>query len=288
VAPDQKQVLAGLRRPDLFTVVLDQFMTDTAMHADIVLPATTFLEHTDLYLAYGHYYLQLARPAVARPGEVRSNVEIFRSLAERMGFEDPCFADSEDDMIRTLLNTNSEFLDGLTLEELEEKRSVRLNVPSLPFANGGFRTASGKFGFGAESLQYTPPAESRQGDSELRARYPLELISAKNDDNMNSTFGHRAAVDEQASILAIHPVDAAARQLKSGMPVKLFNDRGYCFRSLIISDRVKPGVVYTPGVRWSKTSCGGLGVNQLTSQRLTDLGGGATFYSCLVEVAQAK
>lgn len=293
IAPDQKQVLAGLRRPDLFTVVLDHFLTDTAMYADIVLPATTFLEHTDLYLAYGHYYLQLARPAVARPGEVRSNVEIFRSLAERMGFNDECFRDSDDDMIRTLLNTNSEFLSGITLEELEEKRSVRLKVapnraPFLPFVRGGFRTASGRFEFGAASLRYTPPAESRLGDSELRARYPLELISAKIGDGMNSTFGHRASVDEQTSILVIHPRDAAARQLTSGMSVKLFNDRGSCFRSLVISDRVKPGVVHTPGVRWSKTSRGGLGVNQLTSQRLTDLGGGATFYSCLVEVARAE
>lgn len=290
IAPHQSRVLAGLARTDLFTVVLEQFLTDTAVHADIVLPATTFLEHTDLYLAYGHYYLQLARPAVARPGEVRSNVEIFRALAERMGFPEKCFSDSEDDMIRTLLETNSEFLKGISLEKLEDRRSIRLSLgdgPFLPFAAGGFKTASGQFEFGAASLAYTPPAESRQGNAELRARYPLELISAKNGDNMNSTFGHRAAVDEQASTLTMHPLDAAARGLSDGVLVRLFNDRGSCYRAVSVSDRVRPGVVHSHGVRWNKTSQCGLGINQLTSDRLTDLGGGATFYSCLVQVAAA-
>jgi anaerobic selenocysteine-containing dehydrogenase len=288
IAPHQSSVLAGLRRTDLFTVVLEQFLTDTAAHADIVLPVTTFLEHTDLYLAYGHYYLQLARPAVARPGEAKSNVEIFRALAERMGFAEKCFADSEDDMIRTLLETNSGFLKGISLEDLEARGSLRLSLgsgPFLPFAGGEFKTASGKFEFGAASLAYTPAAESRQGDAELRARYPLELISAKNDDNMNSTFGHRAVVDEQASKVTIHPLDATARGLSEGVLVRLFNDRGSCYRSVAVSDRVKPGVVHSHGVRWNKTSHCGLGINQLTSDRLTDLGAGATFYSCLVEIA---
>ena len=130
VAPDQSKVLAGLRRQDLFTVVLEQFQTDTADHADFVLPATTFLEHTDLYLAYGHYYLQLARPALNAPGETRSNVEIFDSLARKMGFDDPCFDDSEDDMIRTLLNSTSDYLNGITLERLEAERSIRLTFLS--------------------------------------------------------------------------------------------------------------------------------------------------------------
>lgn len=297
IAPNQGKVYAGLRREDLFTVVLEHFLTDTAEFADIVLPATTFLEHTDLYLAYGHYYLQLARPALARPGEVKSNVEIFRELARRMGFLEECFADSEDDMIHALLDSNSEFLKGISLEQLEEERSVRLSVgdrdvggsdaPFLPFANGGFRTSSGKFEFGGDSLAYTPPVESRQGDPARRVSFPLELISAKNDDSMNSTFGHRPVVDRQTSVLVIHPVDAAARRLSTGMQVRVFNDRGSCYRSALVSDHVKIGVVHTPGVRWGKNSVKGFGVNQLTSERLTDLGGGATFYSCLVEVTPA-
>ena len=162
IAPDQNTVFRGLRREDLFTVVLEQFQTDTADYADIVLPVTTFLEHTDLYLAYGHYYVQLARPALAAPGEARNNVEIFRALALRMGFDDACFTETEDDMIRTLLDSGHAFLKDITLERLERERSVRLNVsedgaPFLPFAEGNFGTADGKCHFDAETLDYQPP-----------------------------------------------------------------------------------------------------------------------------------
>ena len=221
VAPDQNVVLRGLRREDLFTVVLEQFQTDTADYADILLPATTFLEHTDVYFAYGHHYLPLARPALPAPGEARSNVDTFRALALRMGFDDACFRDSEDDMIRTLLNSGHPFLDGITLERLDREHFVRLNLapgaaskdaPFLPFAHGGFGTPSGKCEFGAESLEYTPPVESRFGDAALRGKYPLELISSKNDDSMNSTFGYRAGVDEETSILHLHPADAEPRR----------------------------------------------------------------------------
>jgi anaerobic selenocysteine-containing dehydrogenase len=196
IAPNQNAVRCGLQRSDLFTVVLEQFQNDTADYADFLLPATTFLEHTDLYLAYGHYYLQLARPALAPPGETKSNVEVFRALAERMGFDDACFHDSEDDMIRTLLDSEHPFVRGITLEDLEREHFVRLRVapagdPYLPFANGGFGTPSGKCEFRAESIGYTPPVESRFGDANLRARFPLEMISPKHDDSMNSTFGNR-------------------------------------------------------------------------------------------------
>ncbi len=292
IAPNQSRVFEGLRRSDLFTVVLEHFLTDTARFADIVLPATTFLEHTDLYLAYGHYYLQFAAPALPRPGLVRSNVDIFRELALRMQFNDECFQDSEDQMICDLLSSNSKFLKGITLDQLKEKRSVRLQLnapgePFLPFANGGFRTPSGKFEFGADTLNYTPAHESRFGDPELRSRFPLELISSKNDDSMNSTFGHRPEVDAQAAVLVLHPLDAKQRGIENGMLVKVYNHRGSCYRSAFISESVKVGVVNTPGLRWSATSIEGLGVNQLTSERLTDLGSGPTFYSCLVEVAPA-
>ena len=293
IAPNQKSVLAGLERADLFTVVLDQFLTDTADYADVVLPVTTFLEHTDLYLAYGHYYLQLARPALERPGEVRSNVDIFRELALRLGFEDACFRDSEDDMMRDLLRSNSKFLKGISLELLEEKRSVRLRVTDdgerfLPFAQGGFRTASGKFEFGGESLQYTPASESLHGDVELRAQFPLQMISSKNSDSMNSTFGYCSGVNRQTAILAIHADDAAPRGIRTGMLVRVFNDRGYCYRAAVVSEDVKPGVIHTPSVPWNKSSIQGFGLNRLTSERLTDLGNGATFYSCLVEVESAE
>ena len=286
IAPNQNAVLSGLRRSDLFTVVLEQFQNDTADYADYLLPVTTFLEHTDLYFAYGHYYLQLARAALPAPGEAKSNVEIFRLLAERMGFEDACFRDTEDDMIRTLLDSPHPFVRGITLEELERERFVRLRIPQpfLPFASGGFGMPGGKCHFHAETLDYTPPLESRHGDPALRRKYPLELISPKNDDSMNSTFGHRDAVDLQTAAIHIAAADAARLGIRTSDRVRVFNDRGSCVLVARVDDSVRPGVVCAPSVRWGKRSPGKRNVNALTSERLTDAGGGPTFYSCLVQV----
>jgi anaerobic selenocysteine-containing dehydrogenase len=286
IAPNQNAVLRGLRREDLFTVVLEQFQTDTADHADILLPVTTFLEHTDLYTAYGHYYLQLARPALPAPGEAKSNVEIFRLLAARMGFEDACLRETEDEMIRTTLDSAHPFVAGITLERLDRERSVRLRLPDpyLPFAAGGFGAPDGKCHFHAETLDYTPPVESRHGDRGLRAKYPLELISPKNDDSMNSTFGHRDAVDLQTAILHLNPADAGARGIRTSDQVRAYNARGSCALVAQVDDAVRPGVACAPSVRWAKRSPGKRNVNALTSARLTDAGGGPTFYSCLVQV----
>jgi anaerobic selenocysteine-containing dehydrogenase len=286
VAPNQNAVLAGLRREDLFTVVLEQFQNDTADYADILLPATTFLEHTDLYLSYGHHYLQLARPALAPPGEARPNCDVFRALAARMGFDDPCFADSDDDMIRTLLDSPHPFVKGITIEELDREGSVRLRLPQpfQPFAEGGFGTADGKCHFHAETLDYTPPVESRHGDRELTAKFPLEMISPKNDDSMNSTFGNREAVDRQTALLHIAASDAARRGIADSDQVRMWNDRGSLLLIARVDDSVRSGVVCVPAVRWGKTAPDGRNANALTSERLTDAGGGATFYSCLVEV----
>jgi anaerobic selenocysteine-containing dehydrogenase len=271
IAPNQAAVRRGFSRPDLFTVVLEQLQTDTADYADILLPVTTFLEHTDLYLAYGHLHLQLARPAVAPPGETKSNVEIFRLLAQRMGFDDPCFRDTDEDMIRTLLSSEHPFVKGITIEELDREHSIRLRVapngdPFQPFAHGNFGTPSGKCEFHAETLDYTPPVESRFGDPALRARYPLEMISPKNDDSMNSTFGNRMTTDLQTTTLHVHARDAAPRGIATGDQVRVFNDRG------------------APSVRWAKKAPDHRNANFLTSDRLTDLGGGPTLYSCLVEM----
>jgi anaerobic selenocysteine-containing dehydrogenase len=290
VAPDQNAVLRGLRRDDLFTVVLEQTQTDTADYADILLPATTFLEHTDLYFAYGHYYMQLARPALPAPGEARSNVEVFRALAELMGFDEPCFRDSEDDMIRTLLDSDHPYIKGITLDELDRDRSVRLKVAKngdafLPFAEGGFATPSGRCEL--KVPDYTPPVESRFGSEKLAAKYPLELISPKNDDSMNSTFGNRPDTDLQTSIMAIHSADAAERGIVSGDAVRVFNDRGACVMKAKVNGEVSRGVVSAPSVRLIKRAPGSRNVNALVSERLTDLGGGPTFYSCLVQVEKS-
>jgi anaerobic selenocysteine-containing dehydrogenase len=158
------------------------------------------------------------------------------------------------------------------------------NEPFLPFARGEFRTRTKKFNFGAEHLAYTPPVESRQGDGILLDRYPLEFVSAKNDDSMNSIFGHRTAVDRQTAICELNYSDAKARGIQSGDKVRIFSDRGECFFGALVSDSVRPGLVRARSVRWNKLSPRGLGASSLTSDRLTDIGGGPTFYSCLVQV----
>ena len=292
IAPDQNTVRRGLRREDLFTVVLEQFQNDTADFADIVLPATTFLEHTDLYYAYGHHYLQLARPALAAPGEALPNAEVFRRLAARMGFDEPCFGDSDDDMIRTLLDSPHPFLMDITLERLEREHSVRLNVsedgaPFLPFAEGNFGTPDGKCHFDAATLDYQPPVESRHGDAALRDKYPLELISPKNDDSMNSTFGHRSSVDLATATLHLSAADAGARGIRHGDQVRVYNDRGACLLRASVDGRVRPGVVCAPSSRWAKRAPDQRNINALTGDRLTDFGGGPTFYSCLVQVERS-
>lgn len=290
VAPDQHAVLRGLRRDDLFTVVLEHFQTDTADYADILLPATTFLEHTDLYYAYGHLYLQLARPALQPPGEARSNQEIFRALAPRMGFTESCFEDSDDEMIRQTLASGHRFLDGITLERLDREHSVRLNVaaegePFLPFAKGGFGTDSGKCEFQASTLAYEPPVESRLGDPALSHEYPLEMITPKSKHLLNSTF--TGARDGEPPEIVMHAADAESRGLATGDPVRVYNSRGSCVFRLRIEESVRPGLVRGPSVRWNKRSPGRHNVNVLTPDRLTDSGGGPCFYNCLVQAEKA-
>jgi anaerobic selenocysteine-containing dehydrogenase len=287
VAPDQSAVLAGLRREDLFTVVVEQFQTDTADYADLVLPTTTFLEHTDLYGAYGHHYVQLARPALPPPGEARSNVQIFRELAHRMGFTEAAFTESEDDMIRGILSSGHQHLDGITLERLDEERSVRLNLGEglfQPFKDGGYGHADGKADLSPAGLDYVPPIESRHGDAALRSRYPLEFLSPKNHDSMNSTFGNRADVDQQTAVLYVSTADAAARGIATGDSVRVFNSRASIVLRASVDGVVGPGTVSSPSLRWPKRQPGGLNINALVSERLTDIGAGATFYSCLVQV----
>ncbi len=288
IAPNQSAVRKGLKRDDLFTVVLEHFQTDTADYADIVLPATTFLEHTDLYYSYGHYYVQMARPALEPPGECKPNTEIFRQLARAMGIPDPELQASDDELIDISLDTSHPFLEGITRKSLEENFFMRLKIapksePFLPFSQGGFGTPSGKCEFGAAHLKYVAPIESRYGNG-LVSRYPLEMVSSKNDDSMNSTFGYRQAVDADTAIAYIHPGDAAPREIISGDRVRVFNDRGSLTLRAELSEGLRKGVVRIPAVRWGKLAEDRQTVNVLTSERLTDIGGGPTFYNCLVEV----
>jgi anaerobic selenocysteine-containing dehydrogenase len=293
VHPNLGPVHRGLTRPDLLTVVLEQFQTDTADFADFVLPATTFLEHTDIYFAYGHYHIQMARPALPAPGECKPNAEIFRLLAARMGLDEPALQATDDELIDALLDTPHPFISGITRQRLEREHSIRLNVaapgqPFLPFAQGGFGTPSGKCDLNADVLEYVAPVESRLGDAALRSRFPLEMVSSKSDNGMNSSLGYRDDVDRETSFLQLHPADAQTRKIMDGDSLRIWNDRGEVRLTAQVTGGVRPGVVRAPMVRWLKRSPDRSTANVLTSGRLTDIGGGPAFYNCLVEVEKCE
>jgi anaerobic selenocysteine-containing dehydrogenase len=297
VAPEQRKVLEGLRREDLFTVVHEQFMTDTTDYADIVLPATTQLEHFDLHKAYGHLYLVINERAIEPLFEAKSNSEVFRTLAARLGFAEECFKDSDEEIAKQAISTNHPAVVGITLEGLREHGWMRLNVPEAfaPFAKGNFPTASGKCELFSESLEaqglpgvpdFIPPSESRQSAHEMAKRYPLALISPAAHAFLNSSFANlpKQLRQELRPFVEIHPLDAEARGIQNGDSVRAFNERGSCTLSAVVTTRAREGVVVSPSVWWNKLSPDGVNINQLTSQTLTDMGGGATFYDALVEI----
>lgn len=293
VAPDRERVLAGLRREDLFTVVLEHFQTDTADWADVVLPATTQLEHDDLHKTYGHTYVMLNSRAIEPLGEALPNAEIFRRLAAKMGLDDPLLQESDESMMRGVLRAMP-----FTLEELRERGSIRLAIgsPHLPFAQGKrLPTPSGRIEIesaaalaqGLDLLpRYVAPHESEERAPELVARYPLALISPPAHSFLNSTFVNVASLRRAAGkpMLEIHADDAAARGIADGVRVSIFNDRGAFTAEAVITDRVRPGVVSSPSVWWAKLTEDGTNPNHTTSQAVTDIGGGATFYDNVVEV----
>jgi anaerobic selenocysteine-containing dehydrogenase len=298
VAPDLGRVRAGLRREDLFTVVIEHFQTDTADYADWVLPATTQLEHWDLHTSYGHLYLSLNRPAIAPVGESLPNSEIFRRLAARMGMSDEGFADSDVDLIRQALDTRHPAFQGISLERLLAEGYARLSVPQpfAPFANPDrFNTPSGKIQFFAPALSaigvdplptYIPPAEADAAFGGGEAEFPLTLLSPPEHQFLNSTFANlpRASAAAGDTPLLLHPHDAAARGVASGDGVRVRNGRGEFYAIARVTEEVRPGVAVSYGVRWARQSSGGRTVNDTTSQRETDMGGGATFYDNAVEV----
>jgi anaerobic selenocysteine-containing dehydrogenase len=309
VCPNHNEVIRGLRRSDLFTVVHEQFFTDTTDYADIVLPATTFFEHKDLQAAYGHYYLQMSHQAIAPLGECRSNVETFRALAKAMGFEDECFDESIDEMIDSALDAPHPWLEGIDRARLEREGHVRLNFaraergptgrdsePFLPFVQGRFQTPSGKAELYNPALvaqgldpvaEFVPPKESRHGEK-LKS-LPLELLARKADNFLNSTFSNVASVQrmEEPGLLELHPQDAEARGIRDGHRVRVFNRRGELQLQARVNGTVQPGVVAAT-LNWAKLTPGGSNINSLTSEKLTDMGNSATFYSVLVEVELAK
>jgi len=324
VTPNNNLVRRGLARDDLFTVVHEQLMTDTARYADILLPATSQMEHLDLHFTYGHLYVQLNQPAIPRLGEARPNIEVQNALAKRMGFTDPCFDESAEDIIRAALHTDDPRMAGITFEYLLEHGFARINPdpasglmetasltgqfenqkskiknPLVPFVDGkGFLTPSGKIELYSEQAkrdgydplpQYEPLAESPEGDPALARRYPINLLTPAAHHFLNSSFANLPSLQkaEKEPRIWIHPQDAGARGIDDGDWLRVWNDRGEVRLRAVVSENVKPGVAWSPSLWWNRDSPHGSNVNALTSDRVTDMGGGPTFHTNLVQIERA-
>jgi len=298
VAPQSREVAAGFARDDLFTVVLEQFQTDTADYADFVLPATTQLEHADVHKAYGHLYVLANSPAIEPLGEALPNSEIFRRLAARMGFTDACFRESDDELAAQAFKRSGATA-NVDWASLKKTGWQRLGVPDpyAPFARGGFTTPSGRCEFASAQVgalgldpvpDYVPPREGPTSNRELARRFPLAIISPPARNFLNSTFVNVKSLRdaEGEPTLQIHPHDAAVRGIGDRDRVRVFNDRGEFELTARISDRARPGVVVALSIWWKKLAADGRNANEVTSQALTDIGRAPTFYDCLVEVAR--
>ena len=322
VAPEQDRIVAGLSREDLFTVVSEQFLTDTADFADVVLPATTQLEQLDVMFSWGHLYLTLNQPAIAPLGEAVPNTEMFRRLAARMGFDDPCFRRTDEETVRAIIDWNSPALAGVDLESLKRDGYARLKLGTpdtfAPHAEGGFPTPSGKTEFvssmaargnfvlpifrqGSTSFDprereatpaidpvptYIPARESAMSDPALAARYPLNIISPKSHAFLNSCYAnlpHQRRIAGEPTV-TLNPADAAEREIGEGRAVRVFNQRGAFEAMAHLSDAVRPGVVVAPLGHWRKFSRVAGTVNAVNSAALADLGNAPTFSDNLIEV----
>ena len=285
VAPDSGKVVQGFAREDLFTVVLEHFQTDTADYADYILPATTQLEHWDVHSSYGHTDALLNRPAIEPVGEAKPNTQIFRELAARMGFTDACFADSDQDLCRAAYG------DAVSFNTLMDQGFASLAVPEAPFAQGNFPTVSGKCEFfsarlAAQGMDGLPDHVPNHEPFNSSALYPLAMISPPARNCLNSSFVNVKSLRdiEGEPLLEMHASDAAERGLRGGEVVRVFNDRGVYRCKVSVSARARPGVVNGLGIWWRKLGLDGTNVNQVTNQKLTDLGRAPTFYDCLVQV----
>ncbi|MES2070325.1 MAG: molybdopterin oxidoreductase family protein [Pseudomonadota bacterium] len=295
VAPESGVVARGFAREDLFTVVLEHFQTDTADYADILLPATTQLEHTDIHSAYGHLYMMANNPAIAPLGEAKPNTEIFRLLAHRMGFTDPCFLETDDEIAARAFKQSDARAVHFDWSSLKKSGWAKLNLADAPFAHGGFPTPSGKCEFFSASMQsdgldplpaYIPPYESAASNPALAKDYPLAMISPPARNFLNSSFVNVQSLrdTEGEPHLDIHPADAARRGISQGDRVRIFNARGSFVALARVTDKARAGLVVGLSIWWKKFASDNKNVNELTSQRLTDMGGAPTFYDVLVQV----
>lgn len=300
VAPNQQRVLQGLAREDLFTVVHEQVMTDTALYADVVLPAPTAFEQLDLYRAYGHLYVQLNEPAIPPLGEARPNVDVFRALAEKMGFDDPAFRDRDEDLVRQALSSKNPVMAGITYERLKEENFIRLNVPKpfIPFEDGNYPTPSGKIELYSERMRqdgydplpvHNPAAESADGSPDLFSKYPLRLLTPAAHHFLNSSFADMPTMRRKQLYpsIELNVLDAETRGIKAGDWVRAYNERGEAYFVAEIKESVTPGVACHLSLWWNMYSPKGWNCNSLTSDAEADMGGGATFHTNLVEVERA-
>ena len=299
VAPDSGKVAQGFAREDLFTVVLEHFQTDTADYADILLPATTQLEHIDVHASYGHYYMMANNAAIAPLGEAKPNSEIFRLLAQKMGYTDPAFSETDDQMAAKAFRTDDVKAMHFDWEALKRSGWKKLNLPEAPFALGGFLTPSGKCEFYSEQMlqdgldplpAFIAPYESAASNAELARLYPLAMISPPARNFLNSTFVNVQSLrdTEGEPQLDMHPEDAAQRAIRHGDMVRIYNQRGSQVLRVRLTDKVRRGLVVGLSIWWKKLAADGQNANALTSQKLADMGGGATFYDVLVEVEKMR
>jgi anaerobic selenocysteine-containing dehydrogenase len=286
VAPESPKVARGFARDDLFTVVLEHFMTDTADQADYVLPATTQLEHLDVHTSYGHTWVVMNEAAIAPVGEAKPNTQIFRELAAQMGFTEPCFAEDDETLARNAFTPEVDF------EALRANGWFMLPIPDAPFAEGRFPTATGRCIIDSPEFgvpDHVPNYEAAASAPELARRFPLAMISPPARNFLNSSFVNVKSLRdiEGEPVLEIHEIDARGRGVADGQMVQVFNDRGSYLCRAVVSPRARVGVVNGLGVWWRKLGAAGTNVNELTHQRLTDIGRAPAFYDCLVEVCPA-
>lgn len=285
VAPDSSRVIAGMKREDLLLVVLENAMTESAGLADYVLPATTFMEHPDIHTAYGHYYLSYNSAAITPLGESRPNTWIYQQLAKRLGLTEETIYWTVDDLAKELLTSQHEWLAGVTLERLKTEGFVRLNVPAtfLPYASGSPMTGDGKF-------HLDPPPAYLEPLDNVTPEYPLRLLTPPAHHFLNSTYGNLEKIRQlegNEPVLLVHPSDAARYGVTDGAMVRLSSEQGSVTRRASVTDKASVGAVIAEGTWWAGSAPDGLGINTLTSQRLTDLGGGSTFHNTPVRLEVA-
>ncbi|MDH3468995.1 MAG: molybdopterin-dependent oxidoreductase, partial [Gammaproteobacteria bacterium] len=314
------KLIEGLKREDLFTVVSELFLTDTARYADIILPATLQAEQYDLQVTWGHLYVMLNQPAVEPPGECVSNIDMFRRLAKTMGFDDDYWDMTNDELLLNMYHWDSPVMQGITLEKLKEVGWMRLNVGApdkrAPHAKGDFKTPSGKCEFKASAAEngnfivpvwrngydqmqpgdpvdpvpnYIPPAEVSGADKDLARRYPISLISPKPHAYLNSQYANEPVQQRRQGeqTVVIHPKDAATRNIADGDYVRVFNDRGAFEGKAELSDDVVEGLAVANLGYWPSLNRGGSGVNATTSSAHSNLGGAGCQSDNLVEIARA-